>query len=49
MVPRLPLALGACLATKKEWRAFVRQLSDDQLKEALSYLAFIGATRIIEE
>lgn len=49
MVLRRPLALGACLATKKEWRAFVRPLSDDQLIEALSYLTCIGATRIIEE
>lgn len=48
MVLRLPHVLGARLAAKQEWRAFARQLSDDQLKEALSYLTFIGATKILE-
>lgn len=48
MVLRLPHVLGACLATKQEWRVFGRQLSDDRLKEPLSYLTFIGATRILE-
>lgn len=40
--------LGACLVTKQEGKAFARRLSDDPLKEPLSYSAFVGIIRTIE-
>ena len=42
------LVLRAWLVTKQEWRASVRQLSDDWLKEHLSFSAFVVAVRTIE-